>query len=251
MFGHAGRRLVELAGVLSGQRVVDLAAGRGAVLFPAAEHVGPTGGVDGIDIAPGMVEHTQAEIARRGLAHAHMRLLDAERLARLGEAAFEHVLCSFAIFWFPDPGMVLRQARQVLVAGGRIGCAFSRGTDPRWTWYEELLASYGALDGLPALPGRRSIREPGALVAALRSAGFEDIQELVEDTELYFRDADEWWASLWTHGSIRPLERVAPDRLEQFRAECLTHAGPMRQERGLPTSYQFVYVLGNKPRCPR
>jgi O-methyltransferase/aklanonic acid methyltransferase len=36
-------------------------------LFPAAEQVGPSGGVVGIDLAPGMVAAVRAEIERRGL----------------------------------------------------------------------------------------------------------------------------------------------------------------------------------------
>jgi len=246
MFGHAGRRLVELADVRPGQRVLDLAAGRGAVLFPASDRVAPNGEVVGVDIAPGMVERTQAEIARHGLSHVEMRLLDAESISELGSDVFDHVLCSFAIFWFPNVAAVLDQVRQVLVAGGRVGCAFSRDSDPRWTWYEELLRSYGALDRVPSAGGSPSIRAPGALVAALTSHGVDDVHEVVEDSELYFRDADDWWASLWTHGSIRPLERMAPDRLEQFRDECLTRVRRMQTADGVPISYRFVYVLGAK-----
>ena len=50
-FAHFGRRLVEVVGVETGQRVLDVATGRGAVLFPAAEHVGTTGEAVGVDIA--------------------------------------------------------------------------------------------------------------------------------------------------------------------------------------------------------
>ncbi len=39
----AGERLVEAAAIRAGERVLDVATGRGAALFPAAEAVGPTG----------------------------------------------------------------------------------------------------------------------------------------------------------------------------------------------------------------
>src|SRR5438105_14854096 len=61
-FAHAGRRLVELAGVGPGDRVLDIGAGRGAVLLPAAERIGPTGFVLGLDFSKAMVEHTRAII---------------------------------------------------------------------------------------------------------------------------------------------------------------------------------------------
>lgn len=54
----------------AGERVLDVGNGRGAVLFPAAEAVGPAGEVVGIDITPGMVRHLGDEITRRGIANA-------------------------------------------------------------------------------------------------------------------------------------------------------------------------------------
>lgn len=54
-FPPVGQRLVELAQIPAGARVLDVASGRGAILFPAAERVGPQGKVIGVDISPGMV----------------------------------------------------------------------------------------------------------------------------------------------------------------------------------------------------
>jgi O-methyltransferase/aklanonic acid methyltransferase len=54
-FPLLGRRIVELSQIPAGARILDVASGRGAILFPAAEKVGPTGEVIGIDISAGMV----------------------------------------------------------------------------------------------------------------------------------------------------------------------------------------------------
>jgi ubiquinone/menaquinone biosynthesis C-methylase UbiE len=50
-FAYFGLRLVEEVGIPAGERVLDVASGRGAVLFAAAEKVGPTGTAVGIDLA--------------------------------------------------------------------------------------------------------------------------------------------------------------------------------------------------------
>ena len=147
-FAHAGRRLVEIAGVAPGDAVLDVAAGRGAVLFPAAARVGPRGRVVGIDLAPGMVDETQAAIARRGVANAEMHPMDAEALA-FEAATFDRVLCSFAVFWFPNLDRALAEMRRVLRPAGTVGFAFARGADPRWRWYTDRLRESGALAGLP------------------------------------------------------------------------------------------------------
>jgi len=81
-------------------QVLDVGAGRGANLFPAAETVGPHGQVIGIDLAPGMVRETTAEIKRRNLPHVSMLQMDAEHLT-FPDASFDVVLCGFAIFLFP------------------------------------------------------------------------------------------------------------------------------------------------------
>lgn len=42
-FSYFGKRLVEHVNVLPGQHVLDIATGRGAVLFPLTDAVGPLG----------------------------------------------------------------------------------------------------------------------------------------------------------------------------------------------------------------
>ncbi|MBI4192001.1 MAG: methyltransferase domain-containing protein [Betaproteobacteria bacterium] len=61
-----GERLVELAQLAPGTSVLDVAAGRGAVLFPAAKRVGARGHVIGIDLSSDMVRETAAEIRGAG-----------------------------------------------------------------------------------------------------------------------------------------------------------------------------------------
>ena len=93
-FAYFGRRLVDEVGIESGQRVLDVACGRGAVLFPVAERVKP-GDVVAIDLAEEMVRATNAEAQRRGLG-APARVMDAERL-EFPDATFSRVLCGFGL----------------------------------------------------------------------------------------------------------------------------------------------------------
>src|SRR5689334_8191005 len=72
IFSYFGKRLVDLAGLRSGDRVLDVAAGRGALLFPAAVTVGPTGHVTAIDFSPDMVRETAHDIASQKLSQAEV-----------------------------------------------------------------------------------------------------------------------------------------------------------------------------------
>jgi len=117
-FARFGRRLVDAAGVEPGQRVLDVASGRGAALFPAAERVGSAGHVEGIDLAEGMVQAVNADAAARGVG-ARVRLMDAEHLD-FPDGSFDRVLCGFGIMFPPDQLLVLREMRRVLRPGGRV-----------------------------------------------------------------------------------------------------------------------------------
>src|SRR5919198_5175881 len=66
VFAHFGQRLVDLAALAPGEHILDVGAGRGAILFPAAARVGTRGRVTGIDVAEVKVEETCAEIKRAG-----------------------------------------------------------------------------------------------------------------------------------------------------------------------------------------
>jgi ubiquinone/menaquinone biosynthesis C-methylase UbiE len=249
LFAHAGYRLVEITGIAEGDRVLDVATGRGAVLFPAASRVGLSGKVIGIDLAEGMVAQTGSAISRQGLSNAVVHQMDAEALA-FPSASFDRVLCSFAIFFFPNLPLALSEMRRVLRPGGAIGVAFSRGTEPRWRWYEARLRELEALDALPPPPGRKSIRQEGELVAALTAVGFEEAQELVEEAELFFPDENAWWRSLWTHGTRRPLDHLGSktsDVLASFKAECLERVRALKGPNGVPERHTFVYVTGRRP----
>jgi O-methyltransferase/aklanonic acid methyltransferase len=91
-FAHFGRRLVTEAEIQPGQRVLDVACGRGAVLFPCADRVGGAGEVIGIDLADEMVRATNEEAARRGIP-ARVQAMDTENLD-FPDAAFDRLIRS-------------------------------------------------------------------------------------------------------------------------------------------------------------
>ena len=70
-FAYFGQRLVAQAHLAPGAAVLDVAAGRGAVLFPAAQQVSPGGRVIGIDLSADMVRETTADIHARWVAACH------------------------------------------------------------------------------------------------------------------------------------------------------------------------------------
>jgi xanthine dehydrogenase YagR molybdenum-binding subunit len=110
--------LVAVADPSLGARVLDVACGTGIVARLAAERVGPTGHVVGLDLNPGMLA------VARGLSPlpgAPIAWQEASAVALPFPAAtFDVVLCLQGLPFFPDRAAALREMHRVLAPGGRL-----------------------------------------------------------------------------------------------------------------------------------
>jgi ubiquinone/menaquinone biosynthesis C-methylase UbiE len=244
-FAYAGRHLVEHTGVTEGAQVLDVAAGRGANLFAAAEVVGSRGLVVGVDLAPGMVRETSAEIERRKLSQATIRQMDAENLA-FPDCSFDYVLCGFAIFFFPHLEQALAEFLRVLHPGGKLGITVAQDLAPFSRWYGEHLTVYHQRYHIPLGVGVGKGRDYAALPGYLALAGFTDVQVIQEQAEFVYADAQEWWDSRWTHGPRYSLEQMTPQILAQFKAEVLAQLAQEAQPDGIHETMRLQYMIASK-----
>jgi O-methyltransferase / aklanonic acid methyltransferase len=224
-FAYFGRRLVEQVGIEVGDRVLDVACGRGAVLFPAVERVGAAGEVVGIDFSQEMVLATNAEAQRRGLAPP-ARVMDAERLD-FADATFSRVLCGFGLMFFPHLDRALAEFRRVLKPGGRIGVStwqISQADDVR-----AVLDEIGV--GGPGEPGW--ITDPAELSWLLVSAGFSNVTVTVDSHAFRYADLDEYWRTVRGTGERRRLDLLGAAETERVRAALAERLAPCHTSDGL------------------
>jgi ubiquinone/menaquinone biosynthesis C-methylase UbiE len=193
-------RLVALAGIGPGDRVLDVATGLGEPAATAARAVGPGGHVEGVDLSPGMLEFARRRAARLGLANLSFREADANVLDR-PERPYDAILCRWGLMFMSDLQATLRSFRDLLKPGGRIAAAIwgpSEDAPALSLGNRIVLASLG----LP--PPNEGPGTPFALcnvdaaAGTFQTAGFRDV-------------AGEWLPVSYTFQSV--------DEFVQFRRE--------------------------------
>ncbi len=237
-FAHFGRRLVEAAKIEPGQRLLDVASGRGAVLFPAAERVGPTGDVVGIDLSDEMARAANEAAARRGLA-ARVRVMDAEQLD-FPTAAFDAVLCGFGVMFFPSQDRALGEFRRVLKPGGRLGVSTWRIAQT--SELEPILADLGVK--LPRPPGW--ITEPEDLSQLLMRAGFTNIRVDADTHSFRYANIDEYWQQARGTGMRRALDTLDAAQAERVRAALAERVRPHQRPDGFSSSITALFAVADR-----
>jgi SAM-dependent methyltransferase len=119
--GATTRRALELIGVEPGERLLDIASGRGDSALLAARERGCV--VTGIDYGAGAVVAARRAAEAAGIGdRVAFRVADAEALPFQDES-FDAALCECSLCTFPDKRRALAEMRRVLRPGGRVAIA--------------------------------------------------------------------------------------------------------------------------------
>lgn len=126
-FETFARDLVEAAAPQPGDRVLDVACGRGACLRVAAQHVGRSGYVLGADLSSDMIDMARQDLVGLDLpASVEVRVADAEHLD-VPDDSFDVVVCGFGVFFFPDAAAAMSEFGRVSSASFRCLCLSRAG----------------------------------------------------------------------------------------------------------------------------
>jgi SAM-dependent methyltransferase len=119
--GGAGltRRLADALQLRNGQRVLDVASGRGTTALLLAREYAVA--VDGVDLSDASIREA-TDVARRAgqTASVAFHLADAEHLP-FEDGTFDAVVCECSWCLFPDKAQAAAEFARVLRVGGRVG----------------------------------------------------------------------------------------------------------------------------------
>jgi ubiquinone/menaquinone biosynthesis C-methylase UbiE len=122
----ATERLFRAAGIACGMRVLDLGCGLGDASFLAAELVGPTGLVVGIDSRRDIITFARERAGERRLNHVTFKCVPLEALS--GPASFDAVIGRYVSAHQPDLTRALCMAARLARAGAVV--ALHEGKPP-------------------------------------------------------------------------------------------------------------------------
>jgi ubiquinone/menaquinone biosynthesis C-methylase UbiE len=238
-FSTFGRDLVAAVGPRPGERVLDIGCGRGAVLWPAAEAVGPTGHVLAVDLAERMVDLTSADARSRGLAHVEVRVGDASA-PEVEPSSVDAVIAGLVLFFLPDPAAALAAYHRALRPGGRLGFSSFGSDDPAWSWLPELkeFLPEGQRGWDPPREGPFASCE--GLVTLVDATGFSGPSCDERRYDVRFRGPDHWLEWSHSHGGRAMWLGIPPERRRDAEAHARRRLTEMAASDGTITA---VYTL--------
>ncbi len=239
-FNYFGKRLVEQVNVVLNQHTLDVATGRGAILFPLAEAVGPLGKVVGIDISQQMLKETSKELLQRNMHWVELQCMDAENL-NFPDDCFDIVFCGFALFFFPSIPKALSEFKRVLKAEGTLAVSIWGKDSELHAWKNEEIRKLCSINSLFATPLKKEEE-----LRRLLEACFSEVH-IFEETKIFtYSTPEEWWDSLWNHGTRAQFEQLSPDQIARLQEKALKKASSLDKGQGIPEARQVFYGIAKK-----
>ena len=227
-------RMIALADIGPGQRVLDVATGLGEPALSVARRIIHNGRVDAIDTSETMLAYARERAARLGLDNVDFEVMAGERIA-YPAATFDALLCRWGLMFLEDLPRTLAGFRRCLVPGGRLVAAV-------WGPPERVPAvSLSGFElhrvlGLPA-PAQRpmsafALSDTGALCRGVEEAGFRDVRGEWLNVEFLFESVEAFVAfrkdrSLSLRAELVRFSEAERDAAWQAVAEAARrYAGP-------------------------
>lgn len=191
--------LIEIAAPRPGERALDVACGTGVVTRLAAQAVGDTGTVAGLDVNPGMLSVARSATPSGLDIEWHQASADAMPFT---DASFDVVLCQMGLQFMPDKPAALSEIERVLVPGGRLVLNVPGPTPQLFVAMAEALAHHVGSEAAEFVQLVFSLHNAAELQELMIGAGFRDISVQADIKSLRLPSPE---AFLWQYVRSTPL----------------------------------------------
>ena len=172
LFAQWAPLMIDIARIQEGQWVLDVACGTGVLARAAADRIGRTGSVVGLDLNPAMLE-----VAANTRSDIEWRQGDAMNLP-FGGNEFDAVLCQSALLFFPDVEVAVAEMARVARPSGAVAIQtyVSLDDQPGYLDLDAVVRRVAAEDALPLLDTYWSQGDLSILCKTLSQAGLEVVE---------------------------------------------------------------------------
>ncbi len=185
--GKSTDTMLEMAGILPGHRVLDVAAGAGEQSITTAKKVGETGYVLATDISSNILEFAQRMAKEEGLNNIETKVMDGENLT-VPDSSFDAVISRVGLIYFPDQQRALKEMLRVLKPGGKVA-AIVYSTPEKNKFFSipvSIIRNRAKLPlPLPGQPGPFSLGAEGVIENAFIQAGFINVKSVRINSPLH------------------------------------------------------------------
>jgi SAM-dependent methyltransferase len=178
-------QLADLAGVVAGQRVLDVGCGPGALTAELVSRLG-AGAVSAVDPSEPFVAAVRERYPGVGIQRAAAELLPFER------GSFDAALAQLVVHFMADPVAGLREMARVTRDGGVMAaCVWDHagGQGPLGVFWTAARRLNPTIDDESRLAGARK----GHLAELFEAAGLHNIEETSLAVHVKHPSFEEWW----------------------------------------------------------
>ena len=237
-------RLIELAALRPGEKVLDVACGTGLVTFRAARIVGPSGSVTATDISDAMVQHVMREAERRTAPNVVATRMGAESL-EFADATFDVALCALGLMYVPDPVAALKEMLRTLKPGGRTVAAVWGARD-KCGW-ADIFPIVDARVESDVCPMFFQLGTGDQLRVAFEAAGFREIVTERVSSVLAYASAHDACGAAFEGGPVAlAYSRFDEATRSTARSEYLASIAPWKSGDGYVVPGEFVIAVGDR-----
>jgi ubiquinone/menaquinone biosynthesis C-methylase UbiE len=227
-------RMLDLACLRPGMRVLDVASGMGEPSLRAAHRVGPSGFVLGTDLADGMLETAREKARTQALSNIEFRVADAQTL-EVPEQSFDGATIRWALMYMPQPEQALERIWRALRPSGLLVCATWGG--PGQVEYASItrrtLARFRQMPPVdPAAPSVFRFSDPELLRPLLTRSGFQ--MEHVESMHVPVMEAEDAagvvrWVRSFGGTMTKLIDELPPETQRAWQEEVARECEPYRK----------------------
>jgi SAM-dependent methyltransferase len=248
---QASDAMLDMAGIVPGASVLDVAAGAGDQTLDIAQRIGPQGRVLATDLSPGILALAQKNARQAGFHNVQTHAADGEDL-QVEPASFDAVVCRLGLMFFPDPLQGLHGMRRALRPGGRI-CTMVFSRPESNPCIGILMSTALRYAGLPARdpfqPGSLlSLGKPGLTDELFRAAGFQNVATTALDAPFHLPTARHYLNFI--RSSASPIQqilgRLAPEVAASAWAEMEDRLGVFTTANGWVGPNELLLTAGQR-----